>query len=86
VQVASGLVRLYVNLGRKDGATAEQVAEMLSSSGAVVPVADVELMNTHCYVNVAKETAETLCAGLNGRSHNGRAVVCEPARPPKRRY
>jgi ATP-dependent RNA helicase DeaD len=86
VQVASGQVRLYVNLGRKDGATAEIVAEMLSSSGAVVPVADVELMNTHCYVNVAKETAETLCAGLNGRSHNGRAVVCEPARPPKRRY
>jgi ATP-dependent RNA helicase DeaD len=85
-QVASGQVRLYVNLGRKDGATAELVAEMLSSSGAVVPVADVELMNTHCYVNVAKETAETLCAGLNGRSHNGRAVVCEPARPPKRRY
>jgi ATP-dependent RNA helicase DeaD len=86
VQIASGQVRLYVNLGRKDGASAELVAEMLSSSGAVVPVADIELMNTHCYVNVAKETAETLCAGLNGRTHNGRAVVCEPARPPKRRY
>jgi hypothetical protein len=86
VQVASGQVRLYVNLGRKDGATPEIVAEILSSSGAVVPVADVELMNTHSYVNVAKQTAETLCAGLNGRSHNGRAVVCEPARPPKRRY
>jgi ATP-dependent RNA helicase DeaD len=86
VQVASGQVRLYVNLGRKDGATAELVAEMLSSSGAVVPVADVELMNTHCYINVARVTAETLCSGVNGRSHNGRAVVCEPARPPKRRY
>jgi len=86
LHIGSGQVRLYVNLGRKDGATAELVAEMLSSSGAVVPVADVELMNTHSYVNVAKETAETLCSGLNGRSHNGRAVVCEPARPPKRRY
>jgi len=86
VQIASGQVRLYVNLGRKDGATAELVAEILSSGGAVVPVADVELMNTHCYVNVAKETAEVLCAGVQGRSHNGRAVVCEPARPPKRRY
>jgi ATP-dependent RNA helicase DeaD len=86
VQVASGQVRLYVNIGRKDGATPELVSELLSSSGAVVPVADVELMNTHSYVNVAKETAETLCAGLSGRSHNGRGVVCEPARPPKRRY
>ncbi len=84
-QVASGQVRLYVNLGRKDGATAELVAEMLSSGGAVVPAEDVELMNTHSYVNVARETAESLCAGMSGRSHNGRAVVCEPARPPKRR-
>jgi ATP-dependent RNA helicase DeaD len=82
---APGQVRLYVNLGRKDNASAELVAEMLSSSGAVVPVSDVELMNTHSYVNVAKEVADTLCAGMNGREHNGRAIVCEPARPPRRR-
>ncbi|MBN2575775.1 MAG: DEAD/DEAH box helicase [Deltaproteobacteria bacterium] len=80
-----GAVRLYVNLGRKDGATAEIVAEMLSASGAQVPAADVELMNTHSYVNVDKESADALCAGMNGRVHNGRSVVCEPARPPRRR-
>jgi ATP-dependent RNA helicase DeaD len=82
---ASGEVRLYVNLGRKDGATAESVAELLSSSGASVPVSDVELMNTHSYINVSKETADTLCATMNGRDHNGRTVVCERARPPRRR-
>ena len=85
-QLPAGQVRLYVNLGRKDGATAELVAELLSSSGAVVPATDVELMNTHCYVNVAGATAEALCASMHGRNHNGRAIVCEPARPPKRRY
>jgi len=85
-RLPSGQVRLYVNLGRKDGATAELVAELLSSSAAAVPATDVELMNTHCYVNVAAETAEALCAGVSGRDHNGRAIVCEPARPPKRRY
>jgi len=85
-QLPAGQIRLYVNLGRKDGATSELVAELLSSSGAVVPATDVELMNTHCYVNVAGETAEALCASMNGRNHNGRAIVCEPARPPKRRY
>jgi len=84
-EVAAGHVRLYVNLGRKDGATAELVAELLSSSGAVVPVADVELMNTHSYINAAKEVADILCSGMNGKSHNGRAVICEPARPPRRR-
>jgi ATP-dependent RNA helicase DeaD len=84
-QVPPGQVRLYVNLGRKDDATADLVAELLSSSGVVVPASDVELMNTHSYINVAKDTADTLCAAMNGRAHNGRAVVCEPARPPRRR-
>jgi ATP-dependent RNA helicase DeaD len=82
----SGQARLYVNLGRKDGATAELVAEVLSSSGAVVPASDVELMNTHSYVNVSQETASELCSATQGRQHNGRAIVCEPARPPKRRF
>jgi hypothetical protein len=84
-QATSGQARLYVNLGRKDGATADLVSEMLSSSGVVVPATDVELMNTHSYVNVARDAAEALCAAMNGKSHNNRAVVCEPARPPKRR-
>jgi hypothetical protein len=42
-------------------------------------------MNTHSYVNVNQEVAQALCAGMSGRAHNGRAVVCEPARPPRRR-
>jgi hypothetical protein len=82
----SGQARLYVNLGRKDGATAELVAEVLSSSGVVVPASDVELMNTHSYVNVSQESASALCSATQGRQHNGRAIVCEPARPPKRRF
>jgi len=82
---AEGLARLYVNLGRKDGVTAELVAELLSTSGAQIPAADVELMNTHSYVNVSQDVAQTLCSAMSGRSHNGRAVVCEPARPPRRR-
>jgi ATP-dependent RNA helicase DeaD len=84
-RVASGQVRLYVNIGRKDGATADLVSEMLSSGGATVPAGDIELMNTHCYVNVPRDAAEALCTAMNGKSHNGRAIVCETARPPKRR-
>jgi DbpA RNA binding domain len=85
VPALSGFVRLYVNLGRKDGVTPELVAELLSASGGNVPVSDVELMNTHSYVNVAPAAADALCASMNGRAHNGRAVVCETARPPRRR-
>jgi hypothetical protein len=86
VALPPGQSRLYVNLGRKDGATAELVAEVLSSSGVVVPASEVELMNTHSYVNVSQESASALCSATQGRQHNGRAIVCEPARPPKRRY
>lgn len=83
--VPSGKVRLYINLGRKDDATPERISELLSSSGIVVPVEDVELMNTHTYVNVAQDVADQLCTAMNGRTQAGRTVLCEPARPPKRR-
>ena len=82
---APGQVRLFLNLGRKDGATPEEIAELLSSTGVTVPAAAIDTMNTHSYINVTSDDAEKLCAGLAGRERNGRTVVCEPARPPRRR-
>jgi hypothetical protein len=29
--------------------------------------------------------ADVLCEKMNGRLYNGRAIVCERARPPRRR-
>ena len=80
-----GSVRLYVSLGRKDGVTPEVVAEQLSSSGVSVSPSVIELMNTHSYLNLDSATAERLCQAMQGRQYNGRAIVCEPARPPRRR-
>jgi ATP-dependent RNA helicase DeaD len=81
----TGAVRLYVNLGRKDGATPDLVAEQLSASGVSLPASDIELMNTHSYINVFPDVADALCQKMNGRQFNGRAIVCERARPPRRR-
>jgi ATP-dependent RNA helicase DeaD len=81
----SDSVRLYVNLGRKDGVTPEIVAEQLASAGIALPPSDIELMNTHSYLNVSREVADTLCGKMHGQLYNGRAIVCEPARPPRRR-
>jgi hypothetical protein len=78
-------VRLFLNLGRKDGATPEEIADLLSSTGVNVPASSIDTMNTHSYINVTSADAERLCAGLEGRERNGRAVLCEPARPPRRR-
>lgn len=85
VPASGGAVRLYVNLGRKDGATPEVVVEQLAASGVSLPASDIELMNTHSYINVSPEVADALCQKMNGRLFNGRAIVCERARPPRRR-
>jgi hypothetical protein len=81
----TGNTRLYVNLGRKDGVTPELVAEQLSASGIPVSASAIELMNTHSYLNVERQVADRLCEGMKGRQYSGRAIVCEPARPPRRR-
>ena len=82
---AAGQVRLYLNLGRKDGVSTDEIVELLSSTGVSVPATAVDTMNTHTYINVDAADGEKLCAGLVGRERNGRAIMCEPARPPRRR-
>lgn len=80
-----GQIRLYLNLGRKDGASGEDVGALLTSEGVNLPPAQIEVMNTHTYLNVPAEDAERLCAALTGKERSGRTLACEPARPPRRR-
>jgi hypothetical protein len=84
-ELPPGHVRLYLNLGRKDRATAEEIAGMLAAEGVEVPPGDIELMNTHSYVNVGAEAADRLCKAFTDRERDGRKLVCEAARPPRRR-
>jgi hypothetical protein len=81
----SGQARLYLNLGRKDGASEGDVSELLAAEGITLGPADLDVMNTHTYVNVPAADAERLRTALTGKVHNGRSLVCEPARPPRRR-
>jgi ATP-dependent RNA helicase DeaD len=76
--------RLFLNLGRKDEATAEEVAALFSELGVSIPPADIEVMNTHSYINVPPADAERLCTSLSGRERQGRRLSCEPARPRRR--
>jgi len=82
---APGQVRLYLNLGRKDGISSEEIVSLLASTGVSVPATSIDTMNTHTYINVDAAEGEKLCAGLVGKERNGRAIMCEPARPPRRR-
>ncbi len=85
IEVPAGQARLYVNLGRKDLATAEEIALLLASEGLTLPPGQIEVMNTHSYINVAASESERLCRALTDKERNGRRIVCEVARPPRRR-
>ncbi len=76
-----GVVRLFLNVGRRDRATAEDVRALLGESGAQIEASAIDLMDTHSYINVRAEVAGPLCEALIKREHNGRKVQCEPARP-----
>lgn len=80
----SDQARLFLNLGRKDDATAAEVAALFEELGVTVPPEDIELMNTHSYINVPPGEAERLCTALSGRERQGRRLSCEPARPRRR--
>jgi hypothetical protein len=81
---APGQARLFLNLGRKDDATAEEVAQLFRDLGLEVPDADIDVMNTHSYINVPAGEAERICAAINGQERQGRRLTCEPARPRRR--
>lgn len=85
VEVPEGQARLYVNLGRKDGASAEEIAGLLATERSTTSVQAIEVMNTHSYVNVPADEADRLCAAVTGKERGGRRLICERARPPKRR-
>ncbi len=82
--LAPGEARLFLNLGRKDNATLDDVRGLLAEAGASVAPENIDLMNTHSYINVPAVDAERLSAALSAREHNGRKLQCEPARPRRR--
>jgi ATP-dependent RNA helicase DeaD len=78
------VTRLYLNLGRKDGASDREVRDLLAAHVGPVDVSEVDVMNTHTYLNVAPADAEKVVAGLTGKELGGRQIVCEQAKPRRR--
>jgi ATP-dependent RNA helicase DeaD len=84
VDEPSNVTRLYLNLGRKDGASEREVRDLLAAHVGAVDVSEVDVMNTHTYLNVAPADAEKVVAGLAGKELGGRQIVCETAKPRRR--
>jgi hypothetical protein len=71
-------VRLYLNLGRRDGLKEPEIGQLLAERGATVDSFDVR--TSHTYLIVPEERVEPTIAALQGQKHGERDVVCERAR------
>jgi ATP-dependent RNA helicase DeaD len=81
---AADVARLYLNLGRKDGAAERDIRDLITTHAGEVTVADVEVMNTHTYLNVGPADADKICEALAGKELGGRSLICERAKPRRR--
>jgi hypothetical protein len=78
------VARLYLNLGRKDGASEKEIRDLLATYAEGPSVMDIDVMNTHTYLNVAPGDAERIIAAVTGKELGGRQLVCETAKPRRR--
>ena len=81
---AGDVARLYLNLGRKDGASEKEIRDLLSTYAGSPQVMDVDVMNTHTYLNVAPGDAERIIGAVTGKEMAGRQLICETAKPRRR--
>ena len=83
-ETPDNVTRLYLNLGRKDGASEQEIRNLLSAHTGAVDVSEIDVMNTHTYLNVAPGDAEKIVGALTGKEMSGRQLVCEQAKPRRR--
>jgi ATP-dependent RNA helicase DeaD len=83
-ETPDNVTRLYLNLGRKDGASEQEIRNLLSAHTGTVDVSEIDVMNTHTYLNVAPGDAEKIVGALTGKEMSGRQLVCEQAKPRRR--
>ncbi len=81
---AGDAARLYLNLGRKDGASERDIRDLIAAHAGEVTLTAVDVMNTHTYLNVAPADADRVVGALAGRELAGRQIICEAAKPRRR--
>jgi ATP-dependent RNA helicase DeaD len=83
-ELPPGTARLYLNLGRKDGAAERDVLDLLQANLTLSSPPELDIMNTHTYINVPADDAARVCEALTGKELGGRSLLCEPAKPRRR--
>jgi ATP-dependent RNA helicase DeaD len=78
LELSPGQLRLYLNLGRRDGLKEPEVQQLLAERGVTVDA--LQVRSSHTYLVVTEANAASVCGALHGQKHNERDIVCEPAR------
>lgn len=74
--------RLYVNIGKREEATADEIRELLCRDlgDDAARVGSIALRNTHCYVRVPEDLVDRVIEAARGKSFKERELVVERAR------
>ena len=74
--------RLYVNIGKREEATADEIRELLCGDLGedAARVGSIALRNTHAYVRVPEDLVDRVIEGARGKSYKERELVVERAR------
>jgi ATP-dependent RNA helicase DeaD len=74
--------RLYINIGKREEATADDIRELLSRDlgDDAARIGSVALRNTHCYVRVPEDLVDRVIESTRGKSYKERELVVERAR------
>ncbi|HWM87697.1 MAG TPA: helicase-related protein, partial [Kofleriaceae bacterium] len=74
--------RLYVNIGKREEATADDIRELLSQDlgDDAARIGSVALRNTHAYVRVPEDLVDRVIEATRGKSYKERELVVERAR------
>ena len=78
----AGQARLFVNLGKKHGVSADQLRALLAGpvGGDTARIGSVSMRDSHAHVRVPEELAEAIIGGVHGTSHADQSVTVERAR------
>ncbi|HVV83774.1 MAG TPA: DbpA RNA binding domain-containing protein, partial [Kofleriaceae bacterium] len=78
----SSQVRLHVNLGKKQGVTADDIRRLLGDGvGAdAAAIGSVAMRDTYCHVRVPAGVADRIIENANGKVHGEVTVKVELAR------
>jgi ATP-dependent RNA helicase DeaD len=80
IEDPAGSVRLYLNVGKREGLRAEDVQGMFAASDLTQGLLRVTVRDTHSYAAVKEEHAEAAINALRGKKVGERELVVERAK------